>query len=468
MESVSGLGWAAETFGRTKLGDCRRTRRLVKLAADLANRIGASVATSSSDSAALEGAYRFVRNEAVSPEQIKRGGVTATAIRAASSDTILAIEDTTTLSYTHAVIEQLGDVGAPSAATTRGVLAHSVLLVDATSGITIGLGDQQYWMRTVAGRGRRGSRRRPWNDKESAKWRRSSEAVRALLGDDKGSRVVSVCDREADIYQYLGWKLSRAERFIVRAAWSRAVESHDDRPIYLWQTMEKARVVARVTVMVPQRAGRGAREATLIVRSRRVRLRRPHRLTLDEPSSLAMGAVLVREENPPPGVEPLEWMLLTSEPVDTASTALTVIGYYRRRWRIEDFHKMWKSGAGVERCRMQRAAHLLRFAVILAFVAVRVLQLREQFEADPDSSCTTVLTETEWKVLWVAVEKTRPPKQPPSAKWAYHAVGRLGGWHDTKRTGRVGPQTLIDGWLRLQERVAGYESTNLLHDNAKK
>ena len=134
-----------------------------------------------------------------------------------------------------------------------------------------------------------------------------------------------------------------------------------------------------------------------------------------------------------------------------------VVRGYRLRWRIEDFHKAWKSGAGVERCRMQSADNILRLAVILAFVAVRILQLREAFETNPEGPCDEVLSQTEWQVLWTLVETKPLPKRTPTVGWAYRAVGRLAGWADTKRTGRVGWCTITEGWTRLRDHVAGYE-----------
>ena len=273
-------------------------------------------------------------------------------------------------------------------------------------------------------------------------------------------RVISICDREADLYEYLTTKTIHGERFVVRAAHSRGVDG--DAAGYLWPVMTRASRVARVVVDVLQRGNRPARRAHVEVRARRVQLRRPDRTPARWPKALGVGVVFAREIDPPDGVEPLEWMLLTSEPVGQPSSALMVLRYYRCRWRIEEFHKVWKSGAGVERSRMQSRRNLQRIAVILAFVAVRVLQLREMFDQDPDGVCTTVLTETEWQVLWVSVEKTRPPKHPPSVKWAYQAVGRLAGWNDSKRTGRVGPKTLTEGWLRLTDHVSVYRSIHLL------
>jgi hypothetical protein len=254
---------------------------------------------------------------------------------------------------------------------------------------------------------------------------------------------------------------------VVRASSNRALADEADRVRLLWPKLESARVIGKATVHVPQRGGRPARVATLSLRRARVKLRRPNRSTAG-PRCLTVRAVLAREENPPLDVEPLEWLLLTSEATARPADVMAVLRMYRLRWRIEEFHKLWKSGVGVERCRMQCAANILRMAVILAFVATRVLQLRELFDSDKNGSCTQILTETEWAILWVAIEKKPPPDAAPTIQWAYHALGRLAGWHDSKRTGRVGPKTLLEGWSTLEHRIAGYEAAQLLQRRPKK
>ena len=256
---------------------------------------------------------------------------------------------------------------------------------------------------------------------------------------------------------------------LVRFEFDRIVEidsqDEEDREAdkHLFAVVARGKKVGTTVVHVPQRGGRPAREATLTVWAQRIRLKRPKRLAAAAaPPRVAVNAVLAREESPPAGVEPLEWLLFTSEPIATADDVLEVLRIYRLRWKIEVFHKAWKSGAGVERQRFQSADNLERIAVILAFVAIRLLQLRERHEEDPSASCQEVLTETEWKVLWMAVEKTRPPKKVPTASWAYRAIARLGGWHDTKRTGRVGWDSYWLGWQKLQERIEGYEAAKML------
>lgn len=461
--------WAIATFGKAKLGDVRRTKRVVKVATDLAATVGASPSRASGRSkAAVEGAYRFLRNESVDPAAMAESGFRASVTRAAEIPVILAVEDTTTLSYTHQAADQLGDMGGPEGSEPRGFFVHSALLLDAQSGATLGLADQQYWMRSTEARGQRHRRlERPYEEKESFKWQRTSECLRERLGEDLMAKTISVCDREADVYEYLCYKLQQGERFIVRASWDRCIEATNDNDEkekgHLFDMLGKAKSYGRATTIVAQRGGRSGRSATLRLRALRVRLRRPERLARSaKPLRLGVNAVLAREESTPAGIEPLEWLLFTSEPINSPNQVLEVLHDYRLRWRIEDFHKAWKSGAGIERRRMQEANNLRRVAVILAFVAVRLLQLREVLEQRPEAPCDEVLSTTEWKVLWVAIEEKRPPRRVPTVMWAYHAIGRLGGWSDSKRTGRMGWESYWLGWNKLRMHVQGYETALLV------
>ena len=160
-------------------------------------------------------------------------------------------------------------------------------------------------------------------------------------------------------------------------------------------------------------------------------------------------------------------MLLTTESVKTYEATLKVIQYYELRWRIEEFHKAWKTGAGAERQRMQSAENLERMIVILSAIAVRLLRLKESLEKDnnPDVTkklcCTQVLTQDEYRLLWFSIQPKNKKKKPlpskiPSLEWAYRAVAKLGGWNDSKKTGKASWQTLWKGWFALQERLDGY------------
>ena len=153
-------------------------------------------------------------------------------------------------------------------------------------------------------------------------------------------------------------------------------------------------------------------------------------------------------------------MLLTSEPVENSEQARQIVGYYEARWKIEDFHKVWKTGGtNVEGLRLKTAKNTERMAVILAFAAMRVFQLKEYGDSEKlrKKPCSICMPELYWKILH---KKTTPkkqiPKSPPDMRWAYHAIGKLGGWSDSKRTGRVSHQALFEGWQHLEMLVEGY------------
>lgn len=217
------------------------------------------------------------------------------------------------------------------------------------------------------------------------------------------------------------------------------------------------------TVNVMQRGGRKARQATLNLRGLRLELQAPMG-DAGRRGPLTVNAILAEEIDAPPNVEPLHWVLLTTEPVASTKEARQVVRYYELRWRIEDYHKAWKSGVGVERQRFQSAANLERMLVITAFLAVRLLQLRAVLDTsndDEQASCDTRLSEDEWKVLWVSTQNSKPPATAPLIRWACLAIAKLGGFTDTKRTGRPGWDAMWYGWFRLQERLEGYQMSKL-------
>jgi hypothetical protein len=444
-------------FGGCELGDVRRTRRVVKMAGQLATHAGRSLAQScDGDEIVQEGAYRLVRNHHVQPEALMEGGFLETAREAAHHQRLLAIEDTTTLSYRHAVRQGLGELGGgPGRRAGTGLWVHSALLVDADSEQTVGLIEQAYWSRPAAQRGQRHQRKkRAYEEKESYKWQRASARVAERLGAAM-TQVMTVCDREADVFEYLHYKHSRGERFIVRAAQDRGLWAEEQR--LFEQVRKQGKRRGKVGVQVPQRGGRPARQAVLELRSAEVTLALPKRPDGSELSPVRVNVVLAEERGR--AAEQLCWILLTSEAVDSAAQVQDILRCYGLRWRIEEFHKAWKSGAGVEELRMQHRDNLLKMAVMLAFVAVRLLQLRESLDnkALSEMPCTQVLGVEEWKLLWVSTQKRKTlPKDVPPLKWAYLAIAKLGGFTNTKRTGRASWETMWMGWSRLSERINGY------------
>ena len=158
---LNGNQWAQDIFGESQFGDKRLTKRLQKVGAQLSDSIGTSLASScNGDDAALEGSYRFIRNEKVIPDKIAESGFKSTAKNCSGRDVLLAVEDTTTMAFGHKVKDQLGDLGGPKNAYHRGFIIHSSIMIDGKTEETIALIDQNRWCRDDATRGKNHKRRK--------------------------------------------------------------------------------------------------------------------------------------------------------------------------------------------------------------------------------------------------------------------------------------------------------------------
>ena len=212
--------WSENTFGHCSLGDARRMKRLVKMAASLARNIGLSVVKSSDDESQVEGAYRLLRNTQLMSQDIAEDGFSATAALVKNEGTLLALEDATSLNFNHSVKEALGYIG-PTSQKKKRRQVHSVLLLNAKSKETVGLIEQTRWLRQASKLATKNQRAaQDYRDKESFKWQRSSEAMATRLGDTL-RHTIAVCDRESDVYEYMHYKISRQQRFVLRTHYNR-------------------------------------------------------------------------------------------------------------------------------------------------------------------------------------------------------------------------------------------------------
>ena len=465
--------WAEQQFGRCELGDVRRTRRLVDYAARQASQPEASTnAVCGGDDAVAEATYRWMRNGAIDAKAVDEGPLQATADICRGRELLLAVQDTTTLTFTHAVAAELGCVGRVEDQDVAGLLVHSTLMVDAGSREPLGLIDQERWTRPVSSAGRKPRRqkatqehkKRTYQEKESIKWEQSTKRMGERLLDT--GNVITVCDREADIYEYLSYLIDSKQRFVVRAAQDRCLVTHKGhlfeviarQPVMGTRTVEiSQRGAQRSTATQKKRASRSARTAKMAIRAARVELARPADRN-EGPESLQVGIVYLRERNPPKGEDPAEWLLLTTEPIANRKAIEQVVGYYECRWLVEELHKAWKTGCRLEQRRLQSLGNLERFMAVTAPIAVRILQLRTIAQLSPNKRCDAVLSPAQWQCLAAKTNPDRPvPKRPPTLAWALASIAKLGGWRDTKRTGRVGWQALWRGWTKLESLVEGWD-----------
>lgn len=420
--------WATNTFGQADLGDPRRTTRLVKLAATLANEPGKPFVSITQSPADMEGAYRFIRNEHVSADAIAKAGYQITAEHAAKHTLLLALEDTTAITYSHrSVRDELGHVNQGN--NGRGILAHSVLLFAPEQQELVGLIEQARWTRDISSRGKKHVRAQtPYEEKESFKWQSASVNLSTRLGA-KMADVISVCDREADIYEYLQYKLSKQHRFVVRSMQSRHIEQSEEKLYDYAAGLESA---GQKQIHIAQKGGRKARVATVDIVFAPITL-----LVLANKRGESLPLYYVGCEERTDVKHALNWHLLTTEAVQSKADALNIIRYYEHRWLVEDYHKAWKTdGTDIENARLQSKENLERLVTISAFIAVRIAQLKFAREQPDEQSCERVLSPKAWKLLWIKRVSRTLPDTVPSMKWAYSELARLGGWKDTKQTGQ--------------------------------
>lgn len=463
--------WAAATFAASQLPDRRLHDRLISYGGAQAEEPAATTsAICKGDPAAREGAYRFLENPRVQPAGIELGPISKTKEDCAGRNVVLLIQDTTSASVKYRPLaDEIRSPGSPT-----GFMVHSTLAVDGETGYPIGLLDQQRWIR-IPKAAREGSAAKPTEPKESARWQDAAMRAKEVLVSGAApiaGRMVSVADREADIYSLLRWHIDEGVGFVIRSRHNRA--QSDSSGIRIWDSMDGFEFFGTREVTIPQR---GAQGASLNQKARSARKKRIAKtelwgrraVSIVDPQAVGnpviVNAVLVREVDPPDGEEPLQWRLLTGEPVDTLQDVVRVVRYYEQRWTIEEFHKIWKTGCRVESRPLQDPETIERMLVITAAIGVRLLQLHRLTNASnaDDISCNEVLNEDEWRCLWATVETKAPmPTNPPAANWALRAIAKLGGWYDTKKTGRVGWQTIWRGWFKLQEYVVGWRAARSL------
>ena len=453
LPSDGKLSWAGREMWSVDLGDPRRNQRLVRVLEDFYARPNASIPQACHESwGRLKGAYRLLGNDNVSLHDILAPHYASTAERMHNEPVVLAVQDTTSLNYsTHSTTTGLGPI------TTHrngdvGLEVHDTLAFT-PGGVPLGLLDVQWWARDATEFGKKYSRRkRPIEDKESYKWLASFQAAAHAQRLCPNTRVVSIGDRESDIFDLFELALSRDDHpaLLVRASVDRCVQSTTAIG-RLWKTVESCRESEIRDVHVARAGQRAARQARLQVRFCEVDLRPPRNGPAGR-RPLRVWAVLAREENPPPAVEPLEWMLLTTIEVRTFSQAMEKIDWYMRRWGIEVYHHTLKSGCLIEERQITTASGLANCLAIDMIVAWRILYMTRLGREVPELPCTAVFTEDEWQSLHKVSYPRKPlPLQPPSLKQLIGMLARLGGHIGRNSDGPPGVDSLWIGLTRLAD-----------------
>jgi hypothetical protein len=439
------VDWVEEEFGQVDLGDRRLNRRLRVLARDFYARPQAGIPQACQSRAKAKAAYRFLEHPHTEMERLLEPHSQATRQRLAAEKLVLAVQDTTSLNYsTHPATEGLGPIGS-KAEGVIGLLLHSTMAFT-LEGTPLGLLDVQCWARDGAAFGKKHQRKQhSIEQKESAKWLKSFQAAAQAQRRLPNTQLVSVGDRESDIYELFHLALADPEgpRLLIRAEQDRLLADHQQ---HLWPAVEQEPLAGIQEIQVPRRSNQPLRQARLEVRFATVSLNPPR--GKKKLGVLRLWAVLAQEIEAPGGVQPLCWMLLTTCPVDSFPLACEKLHWYTRRWGIEVYHRTLKSGCRIEQRQLGSADSIEACLAIDLVVGWRIFHLAKLGREIPDVPCTVYFEEAEWKALMAYISRNPlPPAQPPTLREAMRLVASLGGFLGRKGDGEPGTQTL---WLGLQ------------------
>ena len=463
------LAWAETHFGEVDLGDPRRNQRAVTVAAAMATNPAQSIPQIFSTPYEVKAAYSFFRHPEANPENLQQAHRELVIEQLHKPGRYLLLEDTSEMSWSgNEPIPGLGPIGAGSAGL-QGFHLHSMLAVRwqweakeaeqwpgrQTVEVT-GLPVQHYHIRRPRPKGEPGNNSKvaKSRDRESQWWEQAGEAI-GSAPEDESVEWTRVCDRGADIYEMLVSCTELHHCFVIRAAQDRCLTNEEGRAVTgkLFATARSQSELGSYQLELRARPGQAARTAQLQVSAVEVWLRAPQRPGQGPGYLPPVRSTVVRvwEASPPPGIEALEWILLTDWPVKDYAQALEVALVYATRWLIEEFHKALKTGNKAEELQLETAEGLFAAIAIKSIVALRLLDLRERVRLTPDAPAEqSGLNELELSVLRERLH--RPLK---TVREVALAIGRLGGHMNRKADGMPGWLTLLRGMTKLNDLVEG-------------
>ncbi|MFZ9596083.1 MAG: IS4 family transposase [Bdellovibrionia bacterium] len=466
--------WVREELSEVRFGDQRLDERLLKVGEKLLEKPSLSLNRGQGDWAASKAAYRFFENDKVEVEPLLQVHVSRTRDRINESGrTILAIQDTTTFDYSNfESTEGLSEIYRnertwEGSEGGQGLLVHSTFAVT-TDGLPLGLLDQNIFTHSKKAE-KRDHKNIPIENKESYRWITPIMKTAMLFSDPKN--IVHVCDREGDIFELFYYAEKKNVKYLIRAAKDRVVghrfkgwSTIKNKNKTLWELMEEQATAGNLVVEIPKQKNREAREALCEVRFLKTVYTPSYRTSgaRSEPlSQVEVFAIWIIERSLPPGIKALEWMLLTNLPVESLEQAIEKVFWYRQRWRIEDYHKVLKSGCNIEKKRLNHIEKLRPLITLMSIVAFRIYWMTWVARVSPTEDCRVVLSESEWKALYCFRNRTKIlPEKIPDLQEAIRWIAMLGGFLGRKGDGKPGATTLWRGWQRLREITEAWEVFN--------
>lgn len=462
--------WAQEEGAGVDLGDERLDARMVQLVSALGNRPNLSIPAACGGRAEMKAAYRFFDHAKVTFAKVLEPHVARTRERLAQQEVALLVQDTTEIDLTrpeHAVI----GVGTLDG-VRDGFLLHEMQAFT-TDGIPLGTVWAEVLNRThgvsqaSAAEKRQARQAMPIEEKESMRWLTGLRQARAVAEQLPEVSCICVADSESDIYELFAEPRGATPvHWLIRACQDRALENGSEThlrdavaatpKLYGVDLRIRGRRAKTSVEKRARRQNRETRQARVEVRAATVTLRPPPRSDRDLPS-VSVNVVLVREVNPPAGETPVEWILVTTLPIDTAAQVHLIVEYYCVRWCIELFFRTLKSGCRIEQRRLEHVDRMLPCLALFLIVGWRTLFVCRMGRSSPELDCEAIFEPSEWKAVWMAIHRKKPPKKVPALLDMVHLIAGLGGYIE-RTDSEPGAQTVWIGMQRMYDLAWAWET----------
>lgn len=455
IQSLAQSQWCAQEMGGLDFGDRRLAKRATQILEARWAKPTASFYGSFEGWTPTKGAYGFIEHKSplISLDTLLAPHAQATRARMAAEPVALLVQDTTGLNYTG--LKQTKGLGPLGEDKGQGLWLHS-LLAFRPDGLPLGLLGVKCWARPPEPeQPERGRNAKSIDEKESVRWVQalgvSAQAARMM----RQTQVVAITDREGDLYEMYDQVEVGPPNLhtVIRAQHDRTLEDHQK----LWAKMAAQPLGDTRTVDVPRHLNQPARKASVEVRWSAITMEAPKVGCKKGWPSLSLWAVWVHEPDPPAGLEAIDWMLLTDMPIANGQEAWEKVQWYCRRWGIEEWHRVLKSGCRVEKREFKTAEHLQRVLAFDLIVAWRVMACLKAGRTHPELPASAFYTPTELAVLRAALKKKGQPLSEHCTLAEVNAlVAQWGGYAGRRRDGPPGAESLRIGLTELMAAAKGW------------
>lgn len=465
METISYLSTElSHELKKADFGDKRLTKRLGKIVDAVSSRPSDGLPDAVSTTSALEGLYRFLRNEKVEHDKILSPHFEQTKERCIEAKNILVISDTSTFCFAldpknpKTKREGLG----PITKYKQGFFGHFALAISQQDAVPLGMLGLETFVRTGK-KGRRASTK-ILNDpsRESLKWLRVVEEVDSKL--DNKTNAIHLADRQADFYEFLDYFVENKKKCIVRVCHDRLLHPDEEVRMMYEKLTSLDSVYEREVPLSPRKVSklrenrrnehppRGYRLAKLSFSACPVEIVGAKYLHEKCNASLKLNLVHVKEIDCPKGDQPVDWKLITTEPINTTNQIVEIVDNYRKRWVIEEYFKALKNGCLYEERQLESLDTLLNALAIFIPVAWKLLLMRTLAKTKTEQSACLVLTPTQIEVMKACSKRKLP--EIKTVKDALYAVAGMGG--HIPNNGPPGWKVLGRGYQKLLMFEAGW------------